>query len=201
MTTGLIYALPPPAGLTVDELVASVAGLITAGKAAMWGVANWPAGLIGQAVQSADAQGAPRPCAAQLPYSLVQRAWVEDDQMAAILRDEGLGLVASYTLAGGALTDKYRRGEAGRASNGPDNPVLAAGRAAAAQLSELATEWDVDEASLAIAFALVHPHLSSVLFGATSPAQIDQNVGSIQVLQSLDRGHIERLRTVGGESG
>jgi aryl-alcohol dehydrogenase-like predicted oxidoreductase len=196
----LIYALPPPAGLEVDELVASVTGLITAGKARMWGVANWPADLLIRALRSADAQGAPRPCAAQLPYSLVQRAWVEDEPMATVLADEGVGLVASYSLAGGTLTDKYRRGETGRVATDQDNAVLAAGRSAATQLAELASAWGVTEAALAIAFALAHPQLSSVLFGATTPAQIDQNVESVKVLQSLDRGQIERLRMVGGQS-
>jgi aryl-alcohol dehydrogenase-like predicted oxidoreductase len=192
----LIYALPPPDDLDIDELVASVTGLITAGKARMWGVANWPAELIARALQAADAQGVPRPCAAQLPYSLVQRAWVEGDQMTGIVRDEGVGLVASYSLAGGTLTGKYHRGQTGRVSDDHDNTVIAAGKAAAPRLSELAVEWGVSEACLAIAFALDHPHLCSVLFGATSPSQIDENVQSIEVLRALDRAQIERLRAV-----
>ena len=169
----------------------------------MWGVANWPAELISQALQSADAQGAPRPCAAQLPYSLVQRGMGRGrTRWPAILRDEGVGLVASYALAGGTLTGKYRRGETGRVSTDQDNAVLAAGRAAAAQLAELGQPSGMSpRPRWLLPFALAHPHLSSVLFGATSPAQIDQNVRSIEVLQSLDRGQIERLRTVGGESG
>ena len=197
----LIYALPPPAGLEVDELVASVTGLIAAGKARMWGVANWPAELIAEALRAADAQGVPRPCAAQLPYSLVQRAWVEGEQMAGIVRDEGVGLVASYSLAGGTLTGKYHRGQTGRVATGDDNAVVAAGMATAPRLTELAVEWGVSEASLAIAFALAHPHLCSVLFGATSPAQIDQNVRSIEVLHSLDSSQIEQLRSVSPTPG
>jgi aryl-alcohol dehydrogenase-like predicted oxidoreductase len=192
----LIYALPPPEGLGIDGLVASVTGLISAGKARMWGVANWPAELITQALQSADAQGVVRPCAAQLPYSLVQRSWVEGDHMTGIVRDEGVGLVASYSLAGGTLTGKYQRGQAGRVSGDVDDPVIAAGKAAAPRLSELAAQWGVSEASLAIAFALAHPHLCSVLFGATSPSQIDQNVRGVDVLQWLDSDQIEQLRAI-----
>src|SRR6266536_3394409 len=43
----LIYALPPPEGMSVADLVAGVGNLIASGKARAWGVANWPADLCG----------------------------------------------------------------------------------------------------------------------------------------------------------
>jgi aryl-alcohol dehydrogenase-like predicted oxidoreductase len=47
----------------------------------------------------------------------------------------------------------------------------------------------VSPAALAIAFALAHPRTASVLFGATSPAQIAENVGALQV----DAGIVQRI--------
>ncbi|MBI5090714.1 MAG: aldo/keto reductase [Actinobacteria bacterium] len=196
----LIYALPPPDDLGIDGAVAEMAGLIEAGTARMWGFANWSADQITYALRVVERTGAPRPCAAQLPYSLVQRNWVESAQMAHNLSEEGIGLVASYSIAGGTLSGKYLTGRAGRASEGPDNPVHVAGKAAAPQLVALATEWHVKPAQLALAFALGHPRLSSLLFGATSPAQIDENVSALDVLASLDPDQIVRLRQVGDEA-
>ena len=48
-------------------------------------------------------------------------------------------------------------------------------------------------ASLAFAFALSHPRLASVLFGATSPEQLRENVASIEVFDALDDDQRRRL--------
>jgi aryl-alcohol dehydrogenase-like predicted oxidoreductase len=68
----LIYSMPPPDGLTIAQLVAQVAALISSGRARAWGVGNWPADQLTEAVQAARDLGAPLPAAAQLPYSLVR---------------------------------------------------------------------------------------------------------------------------------
>jgi aryl-alcohol dehydrogenase-like predicted oxidoreductase len=195
----LIYSLPPPDELGIEAAVHEIAGLVTAGLARHWGIANWASSQLTYALKVADDAGLPRPCAAQLPYSLVQRNWVEGAEMAHHLAEEGVGLVASYSLAGGTLTGKYLRGATGRAA-GSDDPVLAAGKSAAPQLVELASRWGATPARLALAFALAHPDLASVLFGATSPAQIDDNVAALDVLAALDHDQLRRLRQVGTEA-
>src|SRR5205809_1631843 len=103
----VIYANPPPAGLAVADLVSAVGALVASGKARAWGMVNWPAGLCGQAVEAAAGLGIAPPCAVQLPYSLVQRSWVEDTAMARALAAAGAGVIASFCLAGGVLTGKY----------------------------------------------------------------------------------------------
>jgi aryl-alcohol dehydrogenase-like predicted oxidoreductase len=45
----------------------------------------------------------------------------------------------------------------------------------------VADELGASPAALAVAFALAHPRTASVLFGATSPAQIAENVGALDV--------------------
>src|SRR5262245_54091301 len=103
----LIYANTPPDGLDLDELVASVAALITAGKRRWWGIVNWTAELIAAASAIAARLDVPQPCAAQLPYSLAQRLPVEDQAMIDALTRCGAPVVASFVLAGGVLTGKY----------------------------------------------------------------------------------------------
>jgi aryl-alcohol dehydrogenase-like predicted oxidoreductase len=46
---------------------------------------------------------------------------------------------------------------------------------------------------VAFSFALAHPRLSSVLFGATSPEQLRENVASLDVFMSLDDDQRQRL--------
>src|SRR5262245_62249686 len=106
----LIYAESPPDGLEVEELVAQVTGLIEAGKARAWGVLNWEPDVLVEAARLAGALGKPAPCAAQLPYSLAYTESVEDDAIVSALDGSGASVVASYALAGGALTGKYAHG-------------------------------------------------------------------------------------------
>src|ERR1700704_125865 len=77
----LIYANPPPEGLAVADMVTEVGDALESGKARAWGMVNWQAGQFAEAVGAASDQGIPAPCAAQLPYSLVQRDWLEGGEM------------------------------------------------------------------------------------------------------------------------
>ena len=188
----LIYTMQPPEGLTIAELVAQVAALVASGRARSWGVGNWPADQLAEAVRAARSLGVTLPAAAQLPYSLVRPDWVQDPRMEAVLADANIGLVASYVLAGGTLTGKYLQGQSGRADDDSTDAVVAGKRRAAA-LVELAREWNVSPASLALSFALSHPRLASLLFGATSPEQLRENVASLEVFNSLDDDQRRRL--------
>lgn len=198
----LIYTMLPPDGLSMTDLVAQVASLVTSGRARAWGIGNWPAAALADAVTIARDLGVDLPVAAQLPYSLVRTDWVRDAAMEAVLADTDIGLVASYVLAGGTLTGKYlptsTDGAFGRATTDESAPILAGKRRAAAVV-ELAREWNVAPASIAIAFALSHPRLASVLFGATSPDQVRQNVAALDVFRSLDDGQRARLEQLAAE--
>jgi aryl-alcohol dehydrogenase-like predicted oxidoreductase len=188
----LIYTMQPPEGMTIDELVGQVAGLVSSGRARAWGIGNWPAAQLTEAVAAARSLGVSLPVAAQLPYSLVRADWVRDPLMEAVLADAEISLIASYVLAGGTLTGKYLRGESGRA-DADGNPAILAGKERAAVVVELAREWNVTPASLAFSFALSHPRLASVLFGATTPEQVRENVAALEVFHSLDDDQRRRL--------
>ena len=129
------------------------------------------------------------PCAIQLPYSLVHRSWVEDAVMSQALESSGAGLIASFCLAGGVLTGKYRDGEAaGRAAGALGEPRYAAAAAAAGDLARLAERLDTTAAALALAFPLTNPATASVLFGATSPEQLRANCAAAALLDRLSPG-------------
>ncbi|HTP22917.1 MAG TPA: aldo/keto reductase [Solirubrobacteraceae bacterium] len=177
----LIYANPPPDELPIGEMVAAVTELVASGKARAWGIVNWEAVPFAEAVRAAADQGLPAPCAAQLPYSLVRRDWLESDEMTAALEASGAGVVASFVMAGGVLTGKYDAGQTGRAAGEIDDPRLAAARERGARLRALSAEAGVSPAAMAIAFALSNPAVATALFGATSPAQIAENVAALEV--------------------
>jgi aryl-alcohol dehydrogenase-like predicted oxidoreductase len=185
----LIYANPPPADLPVAGMVAAVADLVHRGKARYWGIVNWEADQFMAAVRAAESQGVPPPCAAQLPYSLVQRDWVQSEAMSAALDVSGAGVVASYVMAGGILTGKYDAGGRGRANEEVDDPQFAAAREHGRRLRALAADLGQPPAALAIAFALAYRRVATVLFGATSPEQIAENVRALEI----EPGTVSRL--------
>jgi aryl-alcohol dehydrogenase-like predicted oxidoreductase len=159
---------------------------------------NWTPAAIMQAADVAAERGVPAPCAAQLAYSLVARSPVEDAEMTGALDAAQVGVVASYSLAGGALSGKYDDPSAtGRLTAHLDGRDYSKALAAGAQLKALAADVGVQPAALAIAFALSNPRVASVLFGATSPQQVAENVAAVEVKARLDAATMERLRAIG----
>ncbi len=193
----LIYANPPPEGLRLEELVSSISGLTASGKARAWAIVNWPADLLAQLSAEASRQGVSQPAAAQLAYSLVHRSPVEDEDMLRALAACAAPVVASYVLAGGVLTGKYDADpEAGRAVGTLEQPTVASAAAAGRRLANLARRLDTTPAALAIVFALANPGVASVLFGATTPGQVNQNASALALLERIDPGHLAELRDV-----
>jgi aryl-alcohol dehydrogenase-like predicted oxidoreductase len=194
----LIYSEPPPGGVPLAEAVEMIGGLVRSGTARAWGTLNWPPGLIKQACELADRTGMAGPVATQPAYSLVHRDAVEDPAMQQLARDRHVAIVASYALAGGILTGKYDGNpQAGRAAGSLDRPAAAAAVAAGRQLAALARETGRDAAQLAIAFALLNPAVTAVLFGATHPAQVIANVAALALAVDLSPGEIQRLTAIG----
>ena len=193
----VIYANPPEHGLTIEELVDSVADLVASGKARAWAIVNWPADMLFEASLIAKRRGLPQPCTAQLPYSLAYRSAVENTAMNRALDECNAGVVASFVLAGGVLTGKYDHDPTtGRAAGSLDDPLVARMAAVGRQLGDLARELDTTPSALAIAFALANPRVVSVLFGSTTPEQIRQNADALAVAARLGDEELARLRAI-----
>jgi L-glyceraldehyde 3-phosphate reductase len=189
----LIYSERLPEGLPLPDAVSDVSELIADGKARAWGVLNWRANKIAEAVQVTSAQGLQEPCAAQLPYSLVHPQVVEDEAMMAALGEAGASVVATAVLAYGALTG---RGRTGRAALVPDDPTWRRAFEIGDQLRYLAAELDTTPVRLAIAFPLANPNVATVLFGASKPGQVWENVGALELLARLSEAELAELRRI-----
>ena len=194
----LIYSGALPDGVGVEDAVGMITGLIRAGVARAWGTFFWSPDQMERAWQIADREGVPGPVATQPPYSLVRREIVDDPAMRRLAEDRGVAIVASYTLAGGILTGKYDEDPgAGRAAGMIDQPQWASAVAAGRELAALARDIGEDPASLAMAFALLDPSVTTVLFGATRPEQVSANLGALALAERLTQGERDRLAAVG----
>jgi len=103
-------------------------------------------------------------------------------------------VVASAVLANGALTGKYTAGALGRLAGERDDPRRRAAFLIGERLATLAGRIDTTPARLAIAFALANPRVSSVLFGATTPGQVAENVQALALVARLDDAELTELR-------
>ena len=68
---------------------------------------------------------------------------------------------------------------------------------AARELRALAERRATRPAPMAIAFALLNPRVASVLFGATTPEQVVENVSAIEIVEAMDDATIAELGKIG----
>jgi aryl-alcohol dehydrogenase-like predicted oxidoreductase len=193
----LVYSWSAPEGPPVEEIVAAVGKLIASGKARAWGTGNWEPADHAQAAAIATELGVPPPCAAQLPYNLALREYIESQPAGEALDRSGAGVVASFVLAGGVLSGKYDYPTAaGRMRKLLDDPELEPSLRVLPPLRTLATELETTPAALAIAFALANQRVSSVLFGATTHAQVTENITAADLLARTTDTQLDRLRAL-----
>ena len=188
---------PPPPELPMADVVGRGRRARSRGRVRAWGIVNWPAERVAEAGRVARELGVAPPCAAQLPYSLVARDWVEGPEMTEALLSCGAKVVASYVLAGGILSGKYATGASGRMAGEVDAPQWEGAVRAARELAALAAEVGTTPAVLAMAFVLTNSLVATILFGATSPQQIRENVAAADAVAALTESQLERLRAIG----
>jgi aryl-alcohol dehydrogenase-like predicted oxidoreductase len=194
----LIYSEVPPEGVGLQDAIDMITGLIRAGAARAWGTLNWTPEQMERAWEIADREGVPGPVATQPPYSLVRREFVEDPAMERLAASGNVAIVASYTLAGGVLTGKYDVDPgAGHRAGSLGQPRVAPAVEAGRELAALARDIGRDPAQLAMAYALLNPSVTTVLFGATRPEQVASNLGALEVAGQLTHDERDRLAAVG----
>jgi aryl-alcohol dehydrogenase-like predicted oxidoreductase len=87
--------------------------------------------------------------------------------------------------------------DAGRAAGMLLSPQVAPAVAAGREMAALVRETGRDPASLAMAFALLNPSVTAVLFGATNPGQVKANLAALSVAENLSPAGRRRLMAVG----
>jgi aryl-alcohol dehydrogenase-like predicted oxidoreductase len=194
----LIYAIHPPPTLPIDALVEQVASLLDSGRARAWGTGMWTAAQHHEALAACDRLGVPRPCAAQMANNLIDSSGPDDPEMRRAFDEGPIGLVASYALAGGTLTGKYQQGGTGRADVDEELTRTAEGKALAPRVVDLAGRWGVPPSHVAFSFALAHPNLASVVFGARSADQLRENVAAYATFAGLTPDQLAEVDALKG---
>lgn len=169
----------------LDETVRAMEDLIRQGKILYWGTSEWTAEQLGNAAALAERYGGYAPQVEQPQYSLIARRNVEESVQPKA-EELGMGLVVWSPLASGLLTGKYDDGipEDSRLSRIEwlrpkllTDPNLERVRS----LGPIAERLGCTRTQLALAWAAAQPGISSVILGATSPAQLEENLDSLKV--------------------
>ena len=169
-----------------EETVRALSDLVTQGKILYWGTSMWSAAQIQEAVGIARATNSYAPVTEQSLYNMLDREQVEGD-VQDVCDKHGIGLVVFSPLAQGVLTGKYNDGtpDDSRAKN-VDQAWFAkqidSGRIdRVRKLTALANELGVTTSALALAWAMKHKNVSSVITGATKPEQVFENLRALEV--------------------
>ena len=186
----------------LEETMGALDTAVRQGKALYAGISSYSPAKTQEAAAILRELGTPL-LIHQPSYSMLNR-WIEPDLLA-VLREEGIGCIVFSPLAQGVLSGKYLKGvpEGSRATHSrylsPDQitkETLAKVRA----LDQIAQGRGQTLAEMALAWTLRDPRVTSTLVGASSVAQLEQNVGALDKLQfSADElREIDRYATDSG---
>jgi aryl-alcohol dehydrogenase-like predicted oxidoreductase len=184
----------PDPDTPLEETVRAMEDLARRGKILYWGVSEWPAELMVRANAIAREIGARGIGVNEPRYSLLYR-WPELSVLPTTAA-EGIGNVIFSGLAHGMLTGKYKPGEevpAGTRMSGDDtNMVLKAlywneeNKKKCQQFVKYAQDLGTTAATLALAWCLRRPEVTSTIIGATKVSQIQENVKAADLVIPAD---------------
>ena len=183
----------------VEETLETLEDLRRAGKIRYAGCSNFMAWQMMKFLSAAERRGLPRLATTQIYYSLQERS-VEQEILPACV-DQGVGALIWSPLAGGLLSGKYRRDanpESGRHVDEdwsePPVPDRAELYATIEVIISVAEDLDAKPSQVAIAWLLTRPAVSSVVIGARTTAQLEENLEAARLKLPLEA--LARLEAV-----
>jgi len=170
----------------LEETLVALDDLARQGKILYAGVSEWSAGQIAHAVDYIRGAGL-HPLVSNQPYYNMIGRGIEKEVIPLCER-EGIGQVVFSPLAQGVLTGKYQPGqpppEGSRAADPGQNMFMNGGKldddvlVKVQKLGEIAGGAGLSMAQLALAWCLRQRNVSSVIIGASRPAQVEDNAGA-----------------------
>ena len=180
----------------VEETMRTLDDLVTAGKVRYLGFSDTPAWKVAEAHVTACLRGWTRLIALQIEYSLLERT--VEGELIPIARELGLGGTPFAPLKAGLLSGKYTRANAAQAQ-----PRRGASLAKALNeqalcvidvLIDVAGQLGATVPQIAHAWLRSRPGVSSVIMGATTVPQLDENLKALDV--QLSSEHLAALDKV-----
>jgi aryl-alcohol dehydrogenase-like predicted oxidoreductase len=181
----------------VEETMRALDTLVSQGKVRYIGCSNWYAWQIMKALGISEAKNLAKLDTLQAYYSIAGRDL--EREIVPLLKDQGTGLLVWSPLAGGLLSGKFSREnqkpEDSRRSSF-DFPVVDKERTwrILDVLRPIAETHQTGVATIALAWVLAKPFVTSVIIGAKSSEQLKQNLASVEV--QLAEEEIKKLDEV-----
>jgi aryl-alcohol dehydrogenase-like predicted oxidoreductase len=184
------------AAVPIDETLRALDDLVTQGKVRYVGCSNYTGYRLVESLWSADRKNTHRYESVQLQWSLAVRD--AEREVIPACRAFGLGVLVWSPLARGFLSGKYRRGMAAPAGSRLESwkdsfkafdnerswKLLDA-------IGEVAEKHGASHASVSLAWLLAKPETSSVILGARTVAQLEDNLSALEV--KLSEGDVKAL--------
>ena len=179
----LYYHHKDDPNVPLAESLGATEALVRAGKVRAIGLSQYSAERLDEAMRTAEANGLARPCALQTWYNMVERPKLEGE-----LRDtalaHGMGIVPFYGLANGFLTGKYRsKDDLEKSVRGLRNVEYLEGRGMRVleALDRVAAETGAALATIALAWTIAQPGVTSTLASSTSVDQLRQSIAAMHL--------------------
>jgi len=194
----IFYHHRPDPDTPLEETMATLDLIVRQGKALYAGISNYKAKDAKKAIKILKDLGTP--CLIHQPkYSMFER-WVEDGLLD-VLDENGVGCIPFSPLAQGLLTDKYLKGieEGSRAAKEhgflKTTDITDEKLAKIKKLNSLAQQRNQSLAQMALAWILKDKRITSVLIGASSVEQLDNNINSLDNLQ-FNKDELSAIETI-----
>ena len=198
----LYYCHRPDKNTPIAETVWAMNTLLQQGKILYWGTSEWSAAEIMEAIAVAHQFNLIGPTMEQPQYNLFERNKLEREYLH-LFNNHGLGTTIWSPLSSGILSGKYTKGSVEDTRLGMKglewlkDATLAEDRMKkATALQQLADSLNVPLATLAIAWCLKNPNVSTVILGASKVAQLQENLTALEVLPLLTEKVIEQIEGV-----
>ena len=184
----------------LEETVGALVSAVHQGKALYVGISSYNSARTREAARLLREQNVPL-LIHQPSYSMINR-WLEDDHLLDTLDDVGAGCIAFSPLAQGLLTDRYLDGipaDSRVATGGAlsANSITEDRLARVRALAALAARRGQTLAQLALVWALRDRRMTSLVIGASSVRQLDDNIAALSqmTLSSEELAEIDRYAT------
>ncbi len=180
----IFYSHRPDADTPFEETMQALATAVQSGRALYAGLSNYNAEQTKQAITILKQLGIP--CLIHQPkYSMLVRE--AEDGLLDVLKEERVGCIPFSPLAQGMLTDRYLKGipESSRAAKAvflSSSDITEERLTQIKQLNEIAVQRNQTLAQMALAWLLKDNRITSVLIGASSVTQLDNNINCINNL-------------------
>lgn len=198
----LYFCHRPDKNTPIEEVVWTMNILIQQGKILYWGTSEWSAAEIMEAHRVAQQYNLIGPVVEQPQYNLMEREKVEREYLM-IYKTVGLGTTIWSPLASGLLTGKYNNGmpqDSRFALEGFDwlkNQWMVSDKLEKVKaLTAFAQELGMPVATLAIAWTLKNPNVTTTILGATKREQLTENLKALEVLPTLTPDVMQRIEDI-----